>query len=139
MQTLILILILLVAFQFKHFIADFIIQRLRQDGMAKFQKTGWAFPLFKHCLDHAILTVLISFITLSFYDVENTLLWVSILFIFDMVIHFSMDRIKASPNVLGRFKIEDWGFWLSIGVDQMVHHLTHYAIVATLVMLSLIL
>jgi hypothetical protein len=70
-----------------------------------------------------------------------------------------MDRIKASPNLLGRYKAlsademksilsylptlgeagvqEKFGdqlrsnvyFWWALGLDQGVHHLTHYAII----------
>jgi hypothetical protein len=86
---------------------------------------------------------------------------------FDFAVHFTMDRVKASPNMLGQFKAlsgreafmatTDLGFpamteldhaqqevsraaltgnklfWLAVGFDQMIHHLTHYAIIAFLV------
>ena len=65
-----------------------------------------------------------------------------------MVVHFTMDRIKASPNMLGRFKPltketyptaneaaikSNTYFWWSLGLDQGVHHLTHYVIIWWLV------
>jgi hypothetical protein len=64
--------------------------------------------------------------------------------IFDATIHFIMDRLKAGPKYLGRWKslsarefptatpqqIRDNGlFWLSLGFDQLVHGLTHYTII----------
>lgn len=82
--------------------------------------------------------------------------------IFDFVVHFSMDRIKAGPKWLGRFKAvsgreyvanarliasreEGWQqaqkelksnvyFWWSLGLDQMVHHCTDLCIVYMLCM-----
>ena len=79
-------------------------------------------------------------------------MWLALL---DAGIHFIMDRVKASPNLLGRwkalsgaemrnilsyehtivlgkFKSELRGnvlFWWSLGFDQMVHHLTHYSLI----------
>lgn len=110
--------------------------------------------------------------------------------ILDLMIHFGMDRIKASPNLWGKFKAlsafefmalsseprlkivftPDRGgfsetkttlknfsgkpafgfkevdekeaktllkgntyFWWALGADQMVHHLTHYWIIWTLI------
>jgi hypothetical protein len=95
--------------------------------------------------------------------------------LFDFFMHFMMDRIKASPEMLGRYKpldangyanmrsiidvfksalvldgpidktqytsmraaerriTENKYFWWSLGFDQMVHHLTHYAIIYVLV------
>ncbi|CAK9249686.1 unnamed protein product [Sphagnum jensenii] len=85
-----------------------------------------------------------------------------------MVIHFTMDRIKASPNMLGRYKAlsaneyvgvaslatqagssspelamagksavqklqSNVYFWWSLGLDQMVHHLTDLIIVFFLI------
>ena len=87
-----------------------------------------------------------------------------------------MDRIKASPNMLGKFqslskndfldhqdRIEYWQgkdtgdwwieklskaweqrkksnkfFWISLGVDQLVHHLTHELIVYIAVLMFIL-
>ena len=79
--------------------------------------------------------------------------------ILDFIIHFIMDRIKASPKMLGRYQAlsknemknilsylptlgkdgvkEKFGkelnsnvlFWWSLGLDQLVHHLTDILIV----------
>jgi hypothetical protein len=64
--------------------------------------------------------------------------WVAFL---DFFFHFTMDRIKVSPNFLGRFKALSANefptaskqalryntfFWWALGFDQMFHHLTHY-------------
>lgn len=133
--------LLLTIFQLKHFLADYVFQTERH--LAKFLP-DWRFfwPLVDHCAIHAIMTLGI----LTAYGALH--LWY--LVIFDFVIHFTMDRIKASPNYLGRYKslcshdyqhreyirYDKWNlkvksnsrFWKSLGFDQWVHHSTHEAI-----------
>lgn len=88
---------LLIAFQIKHFIADYPLQgkyMLKKflPGMEFF------FPLLAHCSVHAVLTFLIA---LGF---GATLKLSAIVAVIDLCLHFVMDRIKASPEMLGRFK-----------------------------------
>jgi hypothetical protein len=47
----------------------------------------------------------------------------------DAGIHFTIDRIKASPSMFGRIGMARPLFWEVLGVDQMLHHLTHYLII----------
>jgi len=77
---------------------------------------NWVKPL----LAHATMTLLIVLAA------NPSLWWLSIV---DLVIHFSVDRVKASPKMLNRFGIDNKFFWWSLGVDQMAHHLTHYFII----------
>lgn len=115
--------ILLILFQVKHFLADYPLQNKYMLG--KF-KPGWDFfwPLYLHAYIHGIITGLITlFFTGNFkFSIQ--------MFFIDGIIHFFMDRIKAGPKYLGRFKdMYDRKFWWSLGLDQMVHHLTHYLII----------
>ena len=112
--------ILLVLYQLKHFLADYPLQTAYMLG--KFKEVGWKLPLSAHCLVHSLMTFAICLI---FTDVTFTLMMVAL----DFSMHFLMDRLKASPNHLGRFKIEQKEFWWALGLDQMVHHLTHYFII----------
>lgn len=154
---------LLIAYQLKHFVADFLLQGKYMLG--KF-KPGWDFvlPLSAHCGVHALLTLIIV------WQTNQSYWWLAIV---DFVVHFIMDRIKASPKMLGRYtalsKAEmvrimkfqstrdpsDFNpeclvytqgdlerkeqlrsnilFWWSLGFDQMVHSLTHYFIIFMLV------
>lgn len=114
------IFLLLVIYQFKHFIADFPLQGKYMLG--KF-KPDWSFfwPLVAHCSVHSAFTLAI---VLCF---KPEVWWLAIV---DGVVHFTMDRIKAGPKYLGRFKdLYSKQFWWSLGIDQMVHHLTHYYII----------
>jgi len=121
------IFVLLVAFQVKHFLADYIYQDAYMLG--KFKEKGWVLPLLSHVLFHGLFTLVIAA-----YYVTNG--WVVLgLAVFDMVVHFIMDRIKASPKMLGRYNTTQKEFWWSLGLDQMVHHLTHYSIIALIILL----
>ncbi len=154
---------LLIIYQIKHFLADYPLQGKYMLG--KF-KPGWAWvgPLTAHAGLHGLFTLAI---VLAF---DPSKWWLAV---FDFVIHFAMDRLKASPNLLGRYKalsgpeymdlnarmnaaheammanvniftVQGRGtvlreyrtktlgnkmFWWSLGLDQMVHHLTHYFII----------
>lgn len=135
-----LLFVLLIIYQFKHFLADYILQG--EYMLGKF-KPGWGFirPLLAHVSVHAIFTFIIA----SFFV---SLPAAILLGVGDATIHFIMDRIKAGPKYLGRFKpltlneytaskLDDTKdrihgnvlFWWSLGLDQMVHHLTHYVII----------
>jgi hypothetical protein len=157
---------LLVIYQFKHFLADYIFQGKYMLGKFK-GGSDWIAPLLAHVGVHAAFTFVIAL----FFKPE----WAYALACFDATVHFAMDRIKASPNLLGRYKalsaneyisltvyrkslnltpfndkpiprLSEVGpdivniklksnvlFWFSLGVDQMVHHLTHYVIIWWLV------
>lgn len=132
-----MIYILLILFLVKHHLADFEWQTpymLRKFLPGK----EYILPLAAHCLVHSALTFLIS---ISFTRKLELSLYLSI---FDFTIHFIMDRIKASPKLLGRYKAlsakeypsstdeqkaNNVNFWKSLSFDQTVHHATHYVII----------
>lgn len=117
------IIILLIIFQIKHFLADYPLQN--QYMLGKFKGgSDWVVPLMAHCTVHAWLTAWIILFT------NPSLWWLCLV---DFSLHFTMDRIKAWKLLLGRFKPEQPYFWWALGFDQMVHHLTHYLIIYILV------
>lgn len=96
--------ILMIVFKFKHFIADYPLQGTFMLG--KFLP-GWDFvlPLTAHCAVHAAFTFTIAMFVNPHLAVTCAAL--------DFVIHFVMDRIKASPNMLGKYKnfsANEYGF-----------------------------
>lgn len=112
--------ILLIIYQFKHYVADFPLQREYMLGKTR---PHWDFllPLMTHCLVHAVGTLIICLIFLP------SAWWLAF---FDFVVHFLMDRIKSGPRYLGRYdNLSKSGFWNVLGFDQMVHHLTHIYII----------
>jgi hypothetical protein len=152
-----LLLALLILFQIKHYLADYKMQG--EYMLGKFKAKGWILPLSAHCFVHASFTFVFSSITMD-------LQVMTALALFDFLVHFAMDRIKASPNMWGRYKpisaekyvqlkhdmnttekvgtkedreiardryemamSDNRNFWLCLGIDQMVHHITHYLII----------
>ena len=113
------ILILLVVFQIKHFICDYPLQI--QYMLGKMNKTGWFFPLLSHSAVHAFVT----FVIVSFYSIYLAIY----LAVIDLVLHFIVDRLKASPEIGGRFKPDQPYFWWALGADQMTHHIINYVFI----------
>ena len=118
--------LLLVLFQLKHFVADYPLQT--EYMLGKF-KNGWDFipHLVAHTFVHATITFIISF------TFTQSIKWSIIFSCFDFIIHFSMDRIKAVKKYLNRWKPDEKYFWWALGFDQMIHHFTHYIIIAGII------
>lgn len=92
-----MIFLLLIIFQLKHFLADYPLQGSYMLG--KFQNGWqWVLPLTAHAGVHLGFTFVIC---LAY---SGNLNLASLLALLDFGLHFSMDRIKASPKLLGRYK-----------------------------------
>jgi Protein of unknown function (DUF3307) len=161
-----LIFVLLAIYQVKHFVADYLLQGAWMLGKFK-DGWEWVLPLAAHTAVHGAFTFFIALILMSTG-------WKFALYLacIDFIVHFTMDRIKASPNLMGRWKAlsgkeyvnhsiviamskeKTWQhdmnvidnakaskrlidnnrlFWWSLGIDQLVHHMTHYYIIWRLV------
>lgn len=137
-----MIYLLLVIYQIKHFVCDYPLQGRYMLGKFK-PYPDYILPLAAHAGVHAIATMLIA----SMFKPKLAIF----LGLLDGAIHFAVDRIKASPDLLGRFKPltkdtyvaavvsndtealkGNTYFWWSLGADQMAHHLTHYILIWSL-------
>jgi hypothetical protein len=81
-------------------------------------RPGWDFivPLTVHCLVHTLITLAI----VVYY--APSLWWLALV---DFVSHFITDRLKASPKYFGRYNdIRKSSYWIALGGDQAIHHLT---------------
>src|ERR1700677_369679 len=88
--------LLLVIYQIKHFLADYPLQGKYMLG--KFKKSpDYILPLLAHVGVHGAFTLVIATAFHSGFAPWG-------LAIIDMVLHFIMDRIKASPDLLGRYQ-----------------------------------
>lgn len=116
------IFVLLIAFQIKHFVADYPLQGRYMLG--KFKETGWILPLASHAAVHALFTFLIA----AWFGVGTAIL----LALIDFSIHFIVDRAKVSFSK--GVTPQQPKFWHLLGLDQMAHHLTHYAIILVLIL-----
>lgn len=127
------ILILLIAFQVKHIIADYYLQfpyMYENKGKDK----GWFSPLFDHAFIHAVGTFIIVTGYILTYGIPgkigaNMAIVFTILFVlFDLITHFVTDRWKATRKT---DPSQAW-FWQSLGIDQMVHHIVGILIIYAL-------
>ncbi len=117
---------LLVTFQIKHFIGDFLLQTSWMVRGKSQPGVRYMFPLAVHVLVHALATFAIVMVV-------NPNFWY--LALLDFAVHFLMDRIKSGPQWFGRYADTDKrSFWIPFGIDQMVHHCTHYFIIWLLLM-----
>lgn len=127
------IFLLLITFQLKHFICDYPLQT--QYMLGKMKATGWVKPLAAHAGIHAIGTFIVAyyFLNLSYY--LDNIAFAAILAIADFILHFTVDRIKASPTIGGRWKPEHPQFWWALGADQMTHHIINYIFIFIIISL----
>lgn len=113
-----IIALMFICFQIKHFICDYPLQN--QYMLRKANDTNWVKPLAAHAGVHSAFTFLIVCL---FGGVGLAILMT----IFDFTIHFIIDRIKSKYSK--GISPSDSKFWKYLGLDQMAHHLTHYAII----------
>lgn len=123
--------VLLVAFQLKHFLCDYPLQRPWMLNKFHADSRVWVPALLGHSLVHSLGTWAIIGATLAAQDRLHTQAdwWVPLLMFADLAAHFVIDRLKASPRLGGRWKPTQPAFWWALGADQMGHHLTHYFII----------
>lgn len=89
--------ILLVVYQIKHFLADYPLQGKYMLGKFK-PYPDFVLPLMAHAGVHSLMTFGIA------YAIRQDLRIAIMLGFFDGMIHFIVDRVKASPDLGGRFK-----------------------------------
>lgn len=111
---------LLIAFLVKHFLADFPLQTAYMLGKSK--RAGWAVPLLAHSTVHGALTLAILLTAGAG--------WLAVaLAAAEVATHFGIDRLKAHPDLGGRWNPSQPPFWWALGADQLAHGLCYLAIV----------
>ena len=116
------VIILLVLFGIKHFLADFLWQfpyMVRDKG--QYGAPGGC----THASVHGILTF---FVVIGFVRPEDA---VTIALI-DSAVHYHIDWAKT--NLSAGLGIEDRRFWIWFGLDQTLHYLTYIAIIGIIVL-----
>ena len=114
---------LLVAFIFKHYIVDFMLQsRAMVENKHKYRDYhGWL-----HAGLHGLATWLIIL------HVAHPVA-AFVLALMDTVAHHFFDWFKMNVGKEEKFEPTDYGFWQAIGIDQLCHYLTYIVIVAIIV------
>jgi len=120
MTDLELVLVLVVLFQIKHFVADYPLQTpamIRGKGIL-FNPQG-----ILHSLHHSALTLA----TLMIFSLVHpvAILLAVIIASAEFFIHYGIDYTKMQYGK--RLTTSDPRFWWAIGFDQMLHHLTYLA------------
>lgn len=106
---------LIIAFAFKHFLADFVLQTEYMDR--KHYARNWTLPLLCHALVHGILT----FFVVSRYGTTLAVVCAVV----DTVVHFTIDAIKLHIRIDPAKK----SYWFVFGADQFLHYLTYFILV----------
>src|SRR5210317_2218207 len=106
---------LLILFQIKHFLCDYPLQTAYMLGKANTK--GWILPLATHAGVHALFTFIIVIVAFQPPYFLDTIVLGVILALVDFIVHFIVDRIKASPSLGGRFKPSQPYFWWALGAD----------------------
>ena len=106
----------------KHYLADFIMQT-NWMARGKEQAAGWEWPLLCHALCHGGLTLLIAL------AVAPALWWLAPA---DLLVHFAIDRGKATLSRRLAYTPSQPRFWALFGLDQLLHTLTNLAILGCL-------
>lgn len=106
---------LLTTTQIKHFLCDYPFQK---HGAKKgdLRLSVWVPDLLAHSAVHMVGTVSVFWPIVGLAAAWNY-------GVVDLLAHFLVDRIKAHPQMGGRWKPQDKLFWVALGADQMVHHL----------------
>lgn len=111
--------------QTKHFLADYV----WQTGAMVRTKGIYGHPTgASHSLLHAGLTALVL-------AVATPAGWalVAAVAVGEFVLHYHTDWLKDQLTRRSGKTPKDWEFWVLVGADQYVHHLTYVAIPAILV------
>lgn len=113
---------LMLAFQVKHYLADFVLQT---NWMAhgKDSTMGWQLPLTAHAGLHGLGTLCIAAVA------ALRLWWLALL---DIAVHGLIDRGKALVVQQLKVPVTDARFWWVIGFDQMLHQITNVILVGGL-------
>jgi hypothetical protein len=113
------IMLLLVLFNLKHFVVDFLLQRSYQYS----NKGTYGHPGgLLHAGLHAIGTWLCLFWVNPF--------WAAVMGIFDAVVHYHIDWAKTNINSrFGWTATTHEEFWWLLGLDQLLHAITYIVII----------
>lgn len=114
-QDIALVLFLLILFNVKHFLADYVFQTRYM--LPKVNAKHWFRPLLAHCGVHGALTWFVTFLPIG--------MWAFLIAALDILIHFVVDYWKAQ---IARYPLNSRPFWIAFGADQLLHSLTYIAL-----------
>jgi hypothetical protein len=118
-----LVLLALLILQFKHFIADFVLQTPYQFlNKGKYGHPGGAIHAGIHALGS----------TLAFLAIRPSLALGAAIVIGEFIAHYHIDWLKERTVKGNQWVFPQSEFWWTFGADQALHQVTYVVIVATL-------
>ena len=118
-----LVLVALLILQFKHFIADFVLQTPYQFlNKGKYGHPGGAIHAGIHALGS----------TLAFLVIRPSLALGAAIVIGEFIAHYHIDWLKERTVKVNQWVFPQSEFWWTFGADQALHQVTYVVIVAVL-------
>lgn len=118
-----LVLVALLILQFKHFIADFVLQTPYQFlNKGKYGHPGGAIHAGIHALGS----------TLAFLAIRPSLALGAAIMIGEFIAHYHIDWLKERTVKVNQWVFPQSEFWWTFGADQALHQVTYVVIVAVL-------
>lgn len=114
------ILLLFVALQIKHLVADFFLQNAK---MIMGRERYWHMGRAQHAGVHALLSI----VSFALFGTSPMLIfWIVLV---EYVVHFHIDWGKARYSVAKKLTPDQPKYWYAMGTDQALHQLTYIAMV----------
>jgi len=111
---------MMLAYELKHFVADILFQNeYMVHGKSKENFKDYFLPLLAHSFINAILAAFIALL------VGKGLMIFLVIFVAELFFHFVIDRLKASPKLLGKWTPDNPIFWQVLGLDQFLHRICY--------------
>lgn len=108
-----------VLLEIKHLVADGLLQRPYHLGKFKEKFQDYAPAMLSHACINGIGVWLIIILMTGDYNLALSLMSAEI------ILHWGIDRLKASKKLLGRWTYTQAMFWHMLMLDQMIHRLTY--------------
>ena len=118
------LLLLLIALQIKHFLADFPLQTAKMLNEKGYY--GNVHGLL-HALIHGALSLPIMLAFLGFST------FVCVLVLVEFVVHYHLDWAKEKLVRNTGWTYQYSKFWVAIGFDQLLHQITYIAMIAAII------
>lgn len=120
------ILLLVILFEIKHFICDGLLQTKYHLGKFNDKFKDYFLPLISHANINAVgaMAVVSLWYWITGGGKVPILLLLEIYFL-ELILHFIIDRIKASKKLLNRWTKDEPMFWHVLMLDQLLHRLCY--------------
>jgi hypothetical protein len=127
MQTAMMMMGVLICFQVKHFLADYVLQPAWMlSGKGDFGSIGG----YAHAGLHAVMSV--PALTLTGLGPRET----AVLAVSEFVVHYLIDYGKSAISAFASAGPNGRAYWAMHGADQLLHQLTYSALTLTAVVLQ---